>query len=70
MENLQEAFQILQFPAGRCFLQTYDESFYYYTISQKPEFWSRKVGLFTFEGDEVAFRCLDVNRQVRPAEAL
>ena len=69
VENLREAFQILQFPAGRCFLQTYDESFYYYTISQKPEFWSRKVGLFTFEGDEVAFRCLDVNRQVRPAEA-
>lgn len=55
VENLREAFQILQFPAGRCFLQTYDESFYYYTISQKPEFWSRKVGLLPSKGTRWRF---------------
>ncbi|MGI6007597.1 MAG: DUF5716 family protein [Ruminococcus sp.] len=69
VDNLKEAFRILNFPAGRCFLQNYDESFYYYTIAQKPEFWSRKVGLFTFEGDEAAFRCLAVDRKTRPATA-
>ena len=62
VENLREAFQILQFPAGRCFLQTYDESFYYYTISQKPEFWSRKAekdtaGNQTGYGDTTGLLC-------------
>lgn len=70
VDNLKEAFQILKFPAGRCFLQNYDESFYYYTISQKPEFWSRKVGLFTLESDEAAFRHLEIDRQSKPAAAL
>jgi hypothetical protein len=69
VDNLKEAFRILKFPAGRCFLQNYDESFYYYTISQKPEFWSRRVGLFTFEGDEAAFRHLQIDHQSKPAVA-
>ena len=42
VDNMRTAFSMLGFPEGRCFLQDYDESFYYYALSQKPDFWSRK----------------------------
>lgn len=54
------------FPRNRCFLQDYEESFYYHTLYQKPEIWSRSVGLFVFDKDEVSYAKLEMNRSTRP----
>ena len=69
VDNMRTAFSMLGFPEVRCFLQDYDESFYYYALSQKPDFWSRKVGLFSFDREEVDFQSLSIDRQPKPALA-
>ena len=69
VDNMRTAFSMLGFPEGRCFLQDYDESFYYYALSQKPDFWSRKVGLFSFDREEVDFQSLSIDRQPKLALA-
>ena len=67
VENVRYAYSLLGIPRGRAYLQEYDESFYYHTMYQKPELWSRKVALFHFEGDEVAFSSLSISRKTKPA---
>lgn len=69
VDNLHLAFERLNFSKGRYFLQNFDESFYYYSLAQKPEFWNRKVGLFTIEKEEASFKYLEIDRQARPAAA-
>lgn len=66
VENVRRAFQSLGIARGRGFLQDYDESFYYYTLYQRPDIWSRKVGMFLFENGEVTFKSLDMNDRTRP----
>ncbi len=66
---VKEAFALLHFHEGRYFIQNYDESFYYYTISQRKDFWYRNVGLFEIDKTEVSFRYLSIDRQQRPAAA-
>ncbi len=66
VENVRAAFQELGIARGRGFLQDYDESFYYYTLYQRPDIWSRKVGMFLFEDREVSFKSLDMNDKTRP----
>lgn len=63
---VREANVLLKLPANRCFLQNYEESFYYYTLYQKPELYSRKVGLFIFSGERVEFRRMEMNAKVKP----
>lgn len=67
VKNLRCAYELLGIPRGRAYLQEYTESFYYHTLYQKPELWSRKVGMFRFEGNDVTFYSLSVNRRTRPA---
>ena len=67
VKNLRCAYELLGIPLGRAYLQEYTESFYYHTLYQKPELWSRKVGMFRFEGNDVTFYSLSVNRRTRPA---
>lgn len=69
VDNMRQAFAILGFPPGRCFMQDYNESFYYYAFSQKPEFWSRRVGLFSFDREGAAFQSLAFDRLTKPAMA-
>lgn len=69
VENLKLAFKELGLLEKRCFLQDYDESFYYHTMYQKPELWSRKVGLFIFDGDKISFCSMEVSGKTKPALA-
>ena len=66
VENIRVACREMGFPRNRCFLQDYEESFYYHTLYQKPEIWSRSVGLFVFDKDEVSYAKLEMNRSTRP----
>ena len=66
VENIRVACQEMGFPRNRCFLQDYEESFYYHTLYQKPEIWSRNVGLFIFDQDAVSYAKLEMNRSSRP----
>ena len=65
VENIRVACREMGFPRNRCFLQDYEESFYYHTLYQKPEIWSRSVGLFVFDKDEVSYAKLEMNRSTR-----
>ena len=67
VENLKEASALLGFGHNQIFLQDYNESFYYHTMYQKPEYSSRKVALFTVESDGAMFSELQTNKQTKPA---
>ena len=68
VENVRDACWHMGFPRNRCFLQSYEESFYYHTLYQKGEIWSRKVGLFTFDKDEVTYSSLEMDRKTKPVQ--
>lgn len=67
VKNLRHAYELLGIPRGRAYLQEYTESFYYHTLYQKAELWSRSVGMFRFEENDVTFYSLSVNRRTKPA---
>ena len=66
VETVRRACESLQISGNRYFLQNYEESFYYYTMYQRPELYSRKVGMFLFENNQVSFWKLDMNVKVKP----
>lgn len=68
VENIREACQYMGFARNRCFLQDYEESFYYHTLYQKPDIWSRNVALFTFDQDEVAYSKLEMDKKTKPVQ--
>ena len=55
VQAIRKAYEKLSIPRGRAYLQDYKESFYFHTLYQKPEIWTRKVGLFQFEEENVSF---------------
>ncbi len=66
--NIKKAFESLGFLKGQYFLQDAMESFYYYTYSQKPEFWLRRTALFSFENTgNVVFSEISEDRGSRPS---
>lgn len=67
VRNLQKAYEMLGFDKNRCFMQDLEESFYYYILNQKPEYWTRKVAWITFQFDEVTFASLSVDNSTKPA---
>ena len=67
MENVREAYKIIGLPRGRAYLQEHDESFYCHVLNQKPELWSRKVGLFFLKDEEASFSELSISRKTKPA---
>lgn len=69
VEHIREAYEILGLPRSKAYIQEMDESFYYYTINQKPELWNRSVGCFCFEEESVSFLRLSINNRTKPATA-
>ena len=47
-------------------LLDYEESFYYYALTQKRETWNRSVAWYAFTPDGVTFRKLSMNSCTRP----
>ena len=69
VDNVKQAGELLGFDKRQLFLQDYNESFYYHTMYQKPEFRTRKVALFTVESEMATFSELDINQKTKPALA-
>lgn len=67
VDHLKKAFAELSFQKDCCRIQSYSESFYYYTMYQKPELRSKKVALLEFLEDAVVFRELYIQHNTRPA---
>ncbi|MBS6196351.1 MAG: hypothetical protein KH828_12305 [Clostridiales bacterium] len=68
VENIRTACEYAGFARNRCFLQDYEESFYYYTLYQKADIWSRNVALFSFDGDKVSYSKLEMERKTKPIQ--
>lgn len=66
VDNLQKACEELGFARGHYMLQDYSESFYFYTLSQRPEYWSRNVAWFAFTTESVQFRKLTMGSGTKP----
>ena len=66
VENLQKACRLLGFADDQFSLLDYEESFYYYVLTQKVETWNRSVGWYSFDQDRVTFRKLVMNSGTRP----
>ena len=66
VENLQKACEDIGFSRDSYMLQDHSESFYYYTLCQKPEYWSRSVGWYAFDQDLVSFRRLSMTSNTKP----
>ena len=66
VENLQRACRELGIPEERTILLDYEESFYYYVMTQKVETWNRSVGWYSFEQQKVSFRRMSMNSGTRP----
>ena len=68
VENMRLACKYIGFQQKRCFLQSYEESFFYYALNQRPEICSRNMALFSFHQDEVTCSKLEVNRKTIPSQ--
>lgn len=66
VENLQKACSFLGLAPERFMLMDYEESFYYYVMTQKTETWNRSVGWYSFEQQKVSFRRMSMNSGTRP----
>lgn len=64
--NLQKACALLGFPEEKYMLLDYEESFYYYALTQKRETWNRSVAWYAFTPGGVTFRKLSMNSCTRP----
>ncbi|HIV25257.1 MAG TPA: hypothetical protein IAB71_05625 [Candidatus Scatomonas pullistercoris] len=69
VQAIREAYRLLGIQRSRGYLQDYQESFYFHTLYQKPELWTRKVGLFQFTREDVTFFCLELNQRTKPVTA-
>lgn len=66
IENLQKACRELGISEAQCILLDYEESFYYYVMTQKTETWNRSVGWYRFEQEHVTFRKMTMSTGSRP----
>lgn len=66
VENLQKACAFLGLAEDRFSLLDYEESFYYYVLTQKVETWNRSVGWYSFMRDKVTFRKLVMTAGTKP----
>lgn len=67
VDNLKKALNKLNIKNGSTRIIDYEESFYYHTLYQKPELFTKKVALLSFNGTEVAFSNLVIQQKTRPA---
>ncbi len=68
VENMRLACKIIGFQQKRCFLQSYEESFYQYALNQRAEMFGRNMALFSFDQDKVTCSKLVTNRKTIPAQ--
>ena len=68
VENIRLACKTIGFQQNRCFLQSYEESFFAYALNQRADICSRNIALFAFEQDEVSCAKLVTNRKSTPAQ--
>lgn len=68
VENIRLACRTIGFQQKRCYLQSYEESFFCYALNQRPEICSRNMALFSFHDDEVSCSKLEINRKTIPAQ--
>lgn len=66
VENLQKACESLGFTQEQYSLLDYEESFYYYVLTQKVETWNRSVGWYSFDQNHVTFRKMVMNSGTKP----
>ncbi len=66
VEHLRKACEEVGLARDRYILQDYSESFYYYAMCQKAEYWSRGVGWYAFDKDKVSFRRLSMTGNTKP----
>ena len=66
VENLKEALRILGLPEDHYLLLDYDESFFYYAMTQQKEPLTRSVAWYAFDGNQVRFRRMTIRGQARP----
>lgn len=66
VSNFQKAFESLGFSQEKYMLLDYNESFYYYALTQKRETWNRSIGWYAFTGHNVTFRRLSMNCASKP----
>lgn len=64
--NLKKALDSLELKKGCCRIQNFGESFYYYTMYQKPELRVKKIALIQFDGQKMAFQALQIQGNTRP----
>ena len=70
VDNLQKACGFLGLPKEYCILQDYEESFYYYVMTQKIETWNRSVGWYSFRDRHVTFRRMVLNAGNKPVPVM
>ena len=70
VDNLQKACGFLGIPKECCILQDYEESFYYYVMTQKIETWNRSVGWYSFRDRHVTFRRMVMNAGNKPVPVM
>lgn len=68
VDNIRKAFAHMGFSKDICHIQDYEESFFYYTMYQKPEVWMRKVALYDFHDGIVTYQEMSIDRKTRPAK--
>lgn len=64
--NFQKAVAFLGISDDKFSLLDYEESFYYYVLTQKVETWNRSVGWYSFEQNKVFFRKLVMSTGTKP----
>lgn len=63
---LRKAMKIIGFSDDQAMIGNYDESFYYYAYSQRPDVWNRGAGLIKFNENRVSFSLIKENKDTRP----
>ena len=66
VKNLTEAMEQLGLLREEYFLQDYDQSFYYYAMTQRRENWNRNIGWYAFGEGQVFFQKLSVQNAGTP----
>lgn len=66
VQVLRKAGEALGFSREQFYFQDYDESFYYYTMNHRKDNWSRRVGWFIFDTNQVSFAKLEMDTGKRP----
>ena len=64
---LHDACQMLGMEREKVFLQTYQESFFYYVLNQKKELWNHDAALFEYTQSGIRSWMMKMDNRTRPA---